>query len=45
MGTGRRNCSLGVKRQWREADDLPPTIIEVKKMWISAPTPLYLFMV
>jgi hypothetical protein len=32
MGTGA--LSPGVKRQEREADHLPPTSAEVKKMWI-----------
>jgi hypothetical protein len=34
----------GVKRQGREADHSPPTTAEVKKMWIYASTPLYVFM-
>jgi hypothetical protein len=34
-----------VKRQEREADHLPPTIADVKKMWICTSTPLYAFMV
>jgi hypothetical protein len=31
--------SPGVKRQGREADHLPPTSAEVKKMWIYTSTP------
>jgi hypothetical protein len=31
--------SLGIKRQGCETDHLPPTSIEVKKMWIYANTP------
>jgi hypothetical protein len=34
----------GVKRQGREANDLPPTSAEVKKTWIYTSTPLYVFM-
>jgi hypothetical protein len=34
----------GVKRQGREADHLPPTNAEVKKMWIYTSIPLYVFM-
>jgi hypothetical protein len=33
-----------VKRQGREADHSPPTISEVKKMWIYTSIPLYAFM-
>jgi hypothetical protein len=36
--------SLGVKRQGREADHLPPASTEVKKMWIYTSTPPYAFM-
>jgi hypothetical protein len=34
----------GVKRQEREADHLPPTSADVKKMWIYTSTPPYVFM-
>jgi hypothetical protein len=34
----------GVKRQGHEADHSPPTSAEVKKMWIYASTPSYVFM-
>jgi hypothetical protein len=37
--------SPGVKRQGREADHSPPTIAEVKTMWIYTSTPPYAFMV
>jgi hypothetical protein len=37
--------SPGVKRPGREADHSPPTSAEVKKMWIYASTPPYVFMV
>jgi hypothetical protein len=40
-----RTISQGVKRLGREADHSPPTIAEVKKMWIYIPTPPYAFMV
>jgi hypothetical protein len=36
--------SQGVKRPVREADHSPPTIAEVKKMWIYISTPPYAFM-
>jgi hypothetical protein len=36
--------SPGVKRQGREADHLPSTSAEVKKMWIYTSTPIYVFM-
>jgi hypothetical protein len=42
MGTG--GSFPGVKRQGREADYLPPTSIEVKKMWIYTSIPSYAFM-
>jgi hypothetical protein len=42
MGTG--GSFPGVKRQGREADQSTPTSAEVKKMWIYASTPLYVFM-
>jgi hypothetical protein len=42
MGTG--GAFPGIKRQGREADHSPPTIAEVKKMWIYTSTPLYVFM-
>jgi hypothetical protein len=35
MGTG----SLEVKRPGREADNSPPAIAEVKKIWIYTSTP------
>jgi hypothetical protein len=41
MGTG--GSFPGVKRQVREADHSPPTIAEVKKMWIYTSTPPYAF--
>jgi hypothetical protein len=34
----------GVKRPGREADHLPPTSAEVKKMLVYSSTPLYAFM-
>jgi hypothetical protein len=37
--------SPGVKRPGREADHSPSASAEVKKMWISASTPPYAFMV
>jgi hypothetical protein len=42
MGTG--DSFPRVKRQGREADHSPPTSAEVKKMWIYAFTPPYVFM-
>jgi hypothetical protein len=42
MGTG--GSFPEVKRQGREADHSPPTIAEVKKMWIYTSTPLCIFM-
>jgi hypothetical protein len=42
MGTG--GSFPGVKRQGREADHSPPTIVEVKKIWIYTSTPPYAFM-
>jgi hypothetical protein len=36
--------SPGVKRQGREADHSPPTIAEIKKMWIDISIPSYAFM-
>jgi hypothetical protein len=42
IGTG--GTFPGVKRQGREADHSPPTSAEVKKMWIYASTPPYVFM-
>jgi hypothetical protein len=36
--------SPGIKRQRRDADDSPPSSIEVKKMWIYTSTPPYVFM-
>jgi hypothetical protein len=42
MGAG--GSFSGVKRQGREADHSPPTITEVKKMWIYTSTPPYVFM-
>jgi hypothetical protein len=42
MGTG--GSFQGVKRQEREVDHSPPTSAEVKKIWIYASTPLYVFM-
>jgi hypothetical protein len=41
---GTRGSFPGVKRQVREADHSPPTSAEVKKMWIYASTPPYVFM-
>jgi hypothetical protein len=35
--------SPGVKRPWREADDLPPTSTEVKNTWIYTTTPPHVF--
>jgi hypothetical protein len=43
MRTG--SLSPWVKRQGREADHLPPTSAEVKKMWIYTSAPSYVFMV
>jgi hypothetical protein len=40
----RGDVSPGLKRQGREADHLPPTSAEVKKLWIYTSTPLYAFM-
>jgi hypothetical protein len=37
--------SLGVKQQGREADQSPPVIAEVKKLYIYINTPSYAFMV
>jgi hypothetical protein len=34
-----------VTRPWRKADNLPPAIAEVKKIWIYISTPPYAFMV
>jgi hypothetical protein len=42
--TGYRGLSPGVKRQGREADHLPPTSAEVKKMYIYTSTPPYAIM-
>jgi hypothetical protein len=42
IGTG--DLSLEVKRHGREADHSPPTIAEVKKVWIYTSTPTYAFM-
>jgi hypothetical protein len=42
MGTG--GTFPGVNRPGREADHLPPTSVEVKKMWIKTSTPPYVFM-
>jgi hypothetical protein len=42
MGTGA--LSLGVKRQGREADHLPPSSAEVKNEWSCTSTPQYAFM-
>jgi hypothetical protein len=36
--------SQGVKRPRREADRSPPTTAEVKKTWVYASTPSYVFM-
>jgi hypothetical protein len=43
MGTGGA-FSPGVEWLGREADHSPPTVAEVKKMWIYTFTPLYAFM-
>jgi hypothetical protein len=43
MGTGA--LSPGIKRLRREDGYSPPTIAEVKKMWIYSFTPPYAFMV
>jgi hypothetical protein len=42
MGTG--GPFPGVKWPGREADHSPPTIAEIKKMWIYTSTPPYAFM-
>jgi hypothetical protein len=42
MGTGA--LSPGVKRPGREADRSSPISAEIKKMWIYASTPPYVFM-
>jgi hypothetical protein len=42
MGNG--GCFLGLKRQGLEADHSPPTIAEIKKIWIYISTPPYTFM-
>jgi hypothetical protein len=42
LGTGA--ISPEVKRPGREAHHSPPTIAEVKKMWIYTSTPPYIFM-
>jgi hypothetical protein len=42
VGTG--TSFPGVKRPGREADHLPPTSAEVKKMWIYTSTSPYAFM-
>jgi hypothetical protein len=42
MGIGA--LSPGVKRQGREADQLSPTIAEVKKLWLHSSTSPYAFM-
>jgi hypothetical protein len=34
----------GIKRLGHEADHSPPTSVEVKKKWLYAPTPPYIFM-
>jgi hypothetical protein len=34
----------GIKWPGREADQSPPTIAEVKKMWIDTSTSLYAYM-
>jgi hypothetical protein len=41
MDTGA--LSPGVKRQGREADHSPPTIAEVKKIWLYTSIPPYGF--
>jgi hypothetical protein len=42
--TGTGGSSLGVKRQRRESNHLPPASSEVKKMWIYTSNPSYSFM-
>jgi hypothetical protein len=42
--SGIGSLSLGVKQQEREPDPSPPSIIDVKKMWIYISTPSYAFM-
>jgi hypothetical protein len=37
------SLSLGIKQPVHEADNLPPTTAEVKKMWINVSTPPYIF--
>jgi hypothetical protein len=44
LKNGYRGSFPGVKRHEREADHSPPTSAEVKKMWIYASTPSYVFM-
>jgi hypothetical protein len=42
--SGYQRLSPGVERLGREADHSPPTSAEVKKTWIEASTPPYVFM-
>jgi hypothetical protein len=45
LGSGAHPSNeSGVKRPGHEADHLPPTSAEVKKMWIYTSTPPYAFM-